>query len=99
MSPFISVNKRLLHEDNDDNPETTDTSLSGKDDMSHTSPDGFTEKKMAKQLQIMMNKTRRKLRKFKKVMKVLIILKLQIIFVIIELSRQPKKEKHLFNGL
>ena len=34
----------LLNEDNYDNPETTDTSLSGKDDRSHTSKDDFTGK-------------------------------------------------------
>ena len=44
MSPFIPGNKRLLNEDNNDNPETTDTSLSGKDDMSHSSKYGFTVK-------------------------------------------------------
>ena len=44
MSPFLIVNKRLLNEDNDNNPETTDTSRTGKDDMSHTSPDGFNGK-------------------------------------------------------
>ena len=44
MSPFLPVNKILLNEDNDDNPKTTDTSLSGKYDMSHTSRDNFTEK-------------------------------------------------------
>ena len=31
LSPFLPVNKILLNEDNYDNPETTDTSLSGKD--------------------------------------------------------------------
>ena len=45
VPPFLSGNKRLLNKDNDDNPETTDNSLYGKDDMSHTSPDYFTEKK------------------------------------------------------
>ena len=44
FSPFLPVNKRLLNEDNDDNTETIDTSLSGKDDMSHTRSDDFTEK-------------------------------------------------------
>ena len=44
MSPFLPVNKILLKEDNDDNPETTDTSLSGKYYMSHTSLDNFTGK-------------------------------------------------------
>ena len=48
MSPFITENKILLNKDNDDNPETIDTSISGKDDMSHTSPDDFTEKKWQK---------------------------------------------------
>ena len=44
MSPFLPVNKILLNRDNDDNPETTDTSLSGKDDMSQSSKDNFTGK-------------------------------------------------------
>ena len=44
MSPFIHGNKRLLNDKNDHNPETTDTSQSEKDDMSHTSRDGFIEK-------------------------------------------------------
>ena len=45
LPTFIPGNKILLKEDNYDNPETTDTSLSGKDDMSHTSKDDFTEKR------------------------------------------------------
>ena len=44
LSQFLPGNKRLLNGDNDDNPETTDTSLSWKDDMSHTSKDDFTGK-------------------------------------------------------
>ena len=44
MFPFIPGYKRLLNKDNDDNPETIDTSLSGKDDMSHTSGYNFTGK-------------------------------------------------------
>ena len=48
LSPFLPGNKILLKEENYHNPETTDTSLSEKYDMSHTSPDGFTEKKMTK---------------------------------------------------
>ena len=53
LSPFIPGNKILLNKDNYDNPETKDTSLYEKDDMSHTSPDDFTERgKMTKQLQI-----------------------------------------------
>ena len=44
MSPFLPGNKRPSNKDNDDNNETTDTSLSGKYDMSHTIPDDFTEK-------------------------------------------------------
>ena len=44
MSPFLPGNKRLLNKDNDDNTKTTYTSLSDKDDMSHTSPDDFPEK-------------------------------------------------------
>ena len=41
LSPFITGDKRLPNEDNDDNYETTDTPLSEKEDMSHTSPDDF----------------------------------------------------------
>ena len=44
FSPFLPVNKILLNGDNDNNPETTDNSLSEKYDMSHTSPDDFTVK-------------------------------------------------------
>ena len=59
FSPFITEKKRLLNEDNDDNPETTDTSLPGKDDRSHTSKDNFTGGKMTKKLHIMMKITKR----------------------------------------
>ena len=45
LSPFLPGNKRILNEDNDDNPETIDTSLSENYDMSHTSPEDFTETK------------------------------------------------------
>ena len=48
MSPFIPVNIRLLNEDNYDNPETIDTSLPGKYDMSQNSLDDFIEKTNAK---------------------------------------------------
>ena len=48
LSPFLPGNKRLLNEDNYDNPETTDTSISEKYDMSHTSPGDFTEKQKTK---------------------------------------------------
>ena len=44
LSPFLPENKRLLNEDNDNHPETADTSLYEKYDMSHTSPDDFTGK-------------------------------------------------------
>ena len=44
LSPFLPGNKRLSNEDNDYDRKTIDTSLSEKDDMSHTSPDDFTEK-------------------------------------------------------
>ena len=46
LSPFLPGNKILLNEDNDDNPETTDNSISGKGDTSYNSPDDFTGKKM-----------------------------------------------------
>ena len=42
LSPFIPGNERLLNKDNNYNPETTDTSISEKYYMSHTSPDDFT---------------------------------------------------------
>ena len=41
MYPFLPWYKILLNEENDDNPETTDITLSEKDDMSHTSTDDF----------------------------------------------------------
>ena len=44
MSSFLPGNKILLNEENDNNPETTDTSISQKYDMSHTSQDDFIEK-------------------------------------------------------
>ena len=62
LSPFPPGNKRLLNKDNDDNPETTDTSLYEKYYMSHTSIDGFTEKQMTQKLQMMMTNKRSKLR-------------------------------------
>ena len=48
MSPFLPGNRILLNEDSDDNPETTDNSLSGKDDISNSSPDGLLKKQMTK---------------------------------------------------
>ena len=75
LSPFLPRNKILLNEYNDDNPENTDTSLSGKDDMLYTNRDDFTGKTNDKKLQIMMKNKRRKHQKINKVMKVLIILK------------------------
>ena len=38
LSPFVPGNKMLLNEDNYDNTKTRYTSLTEKDDMSHTSP-------------------------------------------------------------
>ena len=60
MSPFLPRNKRLLNEENDDNPETKDTSISEKDGMSHASTDDFTGKK-TKKIKMTMTNTRRKL--------------------------------------
>ena len=37
LSPFLPGNKILLNKDNDDDPETTHTSLTEKYDISHTS--------------------------------------------------------------
>ena len=44
LSPFLPGNKRVLNEENDHNPETADTSRSGKYDMSHTSRNDFIAK-------------------------------------------------------
>ena len=44
LSPCLPENKRLLNEDNYDDPENTDTSLSEGYDILHTSSDDFTEK-------------------------------------------------------
>ena len=44
LSTFLPENKIILNEDNYNNNETTYTSLSKNYDMSHTSPDDFTEK-------------------------------------------------------
>ena len=41
---FIPGNKRLLNKENDHNPETTNTSQSEKDDMSHTNWDDYISK-------------------------------------------------------
>ena len=62
--------------------------------MSHTSTDDFTEKQRKNKIQMMMTNTKRKLRNLKTVMKVLIISKLQILCVMIVLSRQTEKNKH-----
>ena len=39
VPPFLPGNKSLRNEENDDNPETIDTSHTEKDDMSHTNQD------------------------------------------------------------
>ena len=44
LSPFLPGNKILLNKENNHNPETTDTSRSEKDDMSHTCRDDFISK-------------------------------------------------------
>ena len=87
MYPFLPWYKILLNEENDDNPETTDITLSEKDDMSHTSTDDFKKENKDKKIQMIMMNTSSKLRNFKTVMKVLIIWKLQILCVMIVLSR------------
>ena len=60
--------------------------------MSHTIPDDFTE--ITKDKKKMMTNIGRKLQNFKAIMKVLRILKLQIVCVMIVLSRNPNKKKH-----
>ena len=44
VPPFLSGNKRILNEENDDNPETTDTLQPEKEYTSHTSWDISIEK-------------------------------------------------------
>ena len=44
IPPFIPGNKILLNEENDDNPKTTETTLSEKDNTSHTSQDDSISK-------------------------------------------------------
>ena len=41
VPPFLPGDKILLNEENDDNPETTDTSQSIKYDTPHTNQDDF----------------------------------------------------------
>ena len=43
LPPFSSGMKSLRNEENDDNPETTDTSCTDKDDTSHTNRDDSIE--------------------------------------------------------
>ena len=59
--------------------------------MSYISKNGFIGKTNDKNIQITMKNTRRRHQKLKKLMKVLIIIKHQIIFMMIVLSIQPKK--------
>ena len=92
--PFIPGNKILLNEANNDNPETIDNSQYEKDDMSHTSQDDSIAKAKDKKNQMMTKNIKRILRKFKTVMNVLIIIKLQILCVMKVLSRQPNNKKH-----
>ena len=94
LSPFLPGNKILSNEKNDHNPETTYTSLFEKYDMSYTSRECFIEKTEVKKKLTAMKNTQRKLQNFKTIMKVLIILKLEILYVVIELSIQPKQKNH-----
>ena len=83
LSPFLPGNKVVLNKENDHDTETTDTSLSEKYDMSHTRGDNFIDKTKDEKILMMMMNTKRKLRNFRTVIKVLTILKLQIPFVMI----------------
>ena len=44
VPPYLPGNEILLNEENEDNPETTDTSEYGKDDMSHTNQNNYIAK-------------------------------------------------------
>ena len=94
VHPFIPGNKRSRNEENDDNPENTDTSQSKKYDTSHTSRDDSFAKAKGKTILTMMTNKKRILRKFKTVMNVLKMPKLQILCVTKVLSIQRKKKKH-----
>ena len=98
LSPFLPGNKRLLNEENEDNPETIDTSKSETDDTSHTNKYYSIEKVIDTKKLTMMTNTKRILRNTKTVMNVLIILNLQILCVMKILSTQPKKNKYRLNG-
>ena len=84
VSPFYYRFKSLRNEANDDNPETTDTSRTDKDDMSHTNQDDSIENLKAMKNPMMIINTKRRIFNIKTVMKLL--------------STQPKKRKHLLNG-
>ena len=84
VTPFSSGFKSLRNNSNDDNPETTDTSRTDKDDTSRTNWDYSIENVKAMKKQMMMTNTNRIIRNIKKVMKLL--------------STQPKKSKHWLNG-
>ena len=54
VPPFLSVNKILLNEENDDDPETTYTSQYEKDDTLHTNRYYSIQKVKDKKLLMMM---------------------------------------------
>ena len=94
MCSFLPVNRRPSNEENSHNPETKDTSQSEKDYMSHISQDDFTAKSKDTKILMKITNTKRILRNIRTVMKVLIIMKLQILCTMIVLTIQPEKKKH-----
>ena len=97
VPPFSSGFKLLRNKANDNNTETIDTSCTDKYDTSRTDKDDSIEnvKAMKKtnddeKIPTMMTNTKMILCNIEMVMKVLIILKLQIL--------QSNQKKHLLNG-
>ena len=61
VPPFYSGFKSLRHKANDDNPETTDTSHTYKDDTLRTNQDDSIENVKAMKKQMMMTNTKRRI--------------------------------------
>ena len=92
VPPFIPGKKSPINKENNDNHETTDTSHIEKYYTSHTNRDDYIEKFKDIKIPMTMTNTERVLRNIKMVMKVLIILKLQILHVMKVLSTQTNRK-------
>ena len=98
MSPFLPGNEIILNNENDHNPETIYTSRSEKDDMSHNSRDGFIEKAKDENNTNDDDEYKAETSKLQDSNESVDNSETSDVFcVMILLSRQPKKKKHLFN--